>query len=29
MMFEGSPHEIDRAWFTRIYGEEAVEVEIE
>jgi phosphonate transport system ATP-binding protein len=29
MMFEGSPHEIDRAWFSRIYGEEAVEVEIE
>jgi phosphonate transport system ATP-binding protein len=29
LMFEGSPHEIDRAWFARIYGEEAVEVGID
>jgi phosphonate transport system ATP-binding protein len=29
MVFEGNPHEIDRAWFARIYGEDAVEVEIE
>ncbi len=29
LMFEGSPQEIDRAWFARIYGEEAVEVEID
>lgn len=28
-VFEGSPHEIDRAWFARIYGEDAVEVEID
>lgn len=29
LMFEGSPQEIDRAWFARIYGEDAVEVEID
>ncbi|MCU0427027.1 MAG: phosphonate ABC transporter ATP-binding protein [Candidatus Kapabacteria bacterium] len=29
LMFEGGPGEIDRAWFARIYGDEAVEVEIE
>ncbi len=29
LVFEGVPHEIDRAWFTRIYGEDAVEVEVE
>ena len=28
MMFQGSPLEIDREWFSRIYGEEAVEVDI-
>ncbi|TAE20700.1 MAG: phosphonate ABC transporter ATP-binding protein [Candidatus Kapaibacterium sp.] len=26
LVFEGSPQEIDRAWFAQIYGEEAVEV---
>lgn len=29
LIFEGSPYEITRDWFTRIYGEDAVEVEIE
>jgi phosphonate transport system ATP-binding protein len=29
LVFEGSPHAIDKAWFARIYGEDAVEVEIE
>jgi phosphonate transport system ATP-binding protein len=29
LMFEGSPQEIDRAWFARIYGEEAVDVGID
>jgi phosphonate transport system ATP-binding protein len=29
LVFEGSPHAIDKAWFARIYGEEAVEVEID
>lgn len=29
LIFEGSPNEISREWFTRIYGEDAVEVEIE
>jgi len=29
LVFEGSPHDIDKAWFARIYGEDAVEVEIE
>jgi phosphonate transport system ATP-binding protein len=28
MIFQGSPLEIDRAWFSHIYGEEAVEVDI-
>jgi phosphonate transport system ATP-binding protein len=29
LVFEGSPHAIDKAWFARIYGEDAVEVEID
>ena len=29
LIFEGTAHDIDEAWFKRIYGEEAVEVEIQ
>ncbi len=29
LMFEGSPQEIDKEWFSRIYGEDAVEVHID
>lgn len=29
MVFEGDPHDIDKAWFQRIYGEDAVEVHID
>lgn len=29
MVFEGNPHDIDKAWFQRIYGEDAVEVHID
>ncbi|GAB4016750.1 MAG: phosphonate ABC transporter ATP-binding protein [Bdellovibrio sp.] len=28
LVYEGNPHDIDEAWFKRIYGEEAVEVTI-
>jgi len=28
LIFEGTAHDIDEAWFKKIYGEEAVEVEI-
>lgn len=29
IVFEGNPHDIDKAWFQRIYGEEAEEVRID
>lgn len=29
IVFEGNPHDIDKEWFQRIYGEEAVEVRID
>lgn len=29
IVFEGNPHDIDKAWFQRIYGEDAVEVHID
>ncbi|PIP96479.1 MAG: phosphonate ABC transporter ATP-binding protein [Bdellovibrio sp. CG12_big_fil_rev_8_21_14_0_65_39_13] len=28
LVYEGNPHDIDEAWFKRIYGEEAIEVTI-
>ncbi len=29
LVFEGNPHDIDEAWFKRIYGEDAIEVQID